>query len=51
MYFDYVSDMFEGFRMSGQEAEQTSEDIEALLRDICASTLPSEQYYDPAVYL
>ena len=37
------------FGMSGQEAEQTSEDIEALLRDICASTLPSEQYYDPAV--
>ena len=49
MYFDYVSDMFEEFGMSGQEAEQTSEDIEALLRDICASTLPSEQYYDPAV--
>ena len=48
-YFDYVCDMFEEFGMSTEEAQQTSDDIEALLRDICASTLPSEQYYDPSI--
>lgn len=49
MYFDYVSNMFQEFGMTKDEAEQTSDDIEALLRDICASTLSTEQYYDPSV--
>lgn len=49
MYFDYVSNMFQEFGMTKDEAEQTSDDIEALLRDICASTLSSEQYYDPSI--
>lgn len=49
MYFDYVSNMFQEFGMTKDEAEQTSDDIEALLRDICASTLSTEQYYDPSI--
>lgn len=49
MYFDYVSNIFQEFGMTKDEAEQTSDDIEALLRDICASTLSSEQYYDPSI--
>lgn len=49
MYFDYVSNMFQEFGMTKDEAEQTSDDIEALLRDICASTLSAEQYYDPSI--
>lgn len=35
--------------MTKDEAEQTSDDIEALLRDICASSLSAEQYYDPSI--
>lgn len=49
MYFDYVSNMFQEFGMTKDEAEQTSDDIEALLRDICASSLSAEQYYDPSI--
>lgn len=49
MYFDYMTSMLEEFGMSEEEARQTSQDIEGLLRDICASTLTTEQYYDPSV--
>lgn len=48
MYFNYVTDMFEEFGMSESEAAETSKSIETLLRDICASTLTTEQYYDPS---
>lgn len=49
MYFEYMTSMLEEFGMSDDEAKQTSKDIEGLLRDICASTLTTEQYYDPSI--
>lgn len=48
-YFDYVEDMLEEFGMSEQESETASREIEALLRDICASSMTAEQYYDPSL--
>lgn len=47
LYFDYVHDMLVEYGMTQEEAAQSTESIERLLRDICASTLRTEQLYDP----
>lgn len=49
IYYEYMNDMFCEFGMSAQEATQAVSKIDVLLRDICASTLPMEEYYNPAV--
>ena len=49
MYYDYMTDMFEEFGYSQDKAEKITAQIDVLLRDICSSTLPMEQYYDPSV--
>ena len=49
MYFDYVKAMLVEFGMSEEEAQQSADSIEVLLRDICASTLNTEQLYDPSI--
>ncbi len=49
IYYEYMNDMFCEFGMSAQEAMQAVSKIDVLLRDICASTLPMEEYYNPAV--
>lgn len=49
MYLDYVNDMLMEFGMSASEAAASTDSIEMLLRDICASTLTTEQLYDPAL--
>ena len=49
MYLDYVNDMLMEFGMSAGEAAASTDSIERLLRDICASTLTTEQLYDPAI--
>lgn len=48
MYFDYVKNMLCAFGMEESEAKQSADAIETLLRDICASTLTTEQLYDPS---
>lgn len=48
MYLDYVNNMLLEFGMKEKEAERATDSIEALLRDICASTLTTEQKYDPS---
>lgn len=49
LYLDYINDMLMEFGMSADEAAQSTDSIEELLRDICASTLTTEQMYDPAL--
>ncbi len=49
LYLDYISDMLMEFGMTADEAAQSTDSIEGLLRDICASTLTTEQHYDPAM--
>lgn len=49
MYLDYVNDMLMEFGMSASEAAASTDSIETLLRDICASSLTTEQRYDPAL--
>lgn len=49
MYLDYINDMFMEFGMSASEAAASTDSIETLLRDICASSLTTEQRYDPAL--
>lgn len=49
MYFDYVKEMFRAFGMTEEEAQHSADSVEALLRDICASTLKTEQMYDPSL--
>ena len=49
LYLDYISDMLMEFGMTADEAAQSTDSIEGLLRDICASTLSTEQLYDPAI--
>lgn len=48
MYMDYVKDMLHTYGMEEEEAKHSAASIEALLRDICSSTLTTEQYYDPS---
>lgn len=49
MYLDYINDMLMEFGMTANEAAQSTDSIEELLRKICASTLTTEQMYDPAI--
>ncbi|MCM1184671.1 MAG: M13 family metallopeptidase [Roseburia sp.] len=49
LYFDYVENMLLEFGMSAAQAAASADAIEALLRDICASTMTTEQYYDPSL--
>ena len=49
LYLEYINNMLMEFGMTADEAAQSTDSIEGLLRDICASTLATEQLYDPAV--
>jgi putative endopeptidase len=49
LYLDYINDMFMEFGMTAEEAAKSTNSVETLLRDICASTLSTEQLYDPTV--
>ncbi len=49
MYFKYINDMLLEFGMNETEASKATATIEKLLRDICASTLTTEQLYDPGI--
>lgn len=49
LYVDYINDMLMEFGMTADEAAQSTEAIEGLLRDICESTLTTEQLYDPSL--
>ena len=49
LYFKYVNDMLMEYGMSAEEAAASTQSIERLLRDICASTLRTEQLYDPNI--
>lgn len=49
LYLDYINNMLMEFGMTADEAAQSTDSIERLLRDICASTLTTEQLYDPAL--
>lgn len=46
-YLEYINDMLMEFGMTADEAAASTDSIEGLLRDICASTLTTEQMYDP----
>lgn len=47
LYLEYINDMLMEFGMTADEAAASTDSIEGLLRDICASTLTTEQMYDP----
>ena len=49
LFLEYINNMLMEFGMTADEAAQSTDSIEGLLRDICASTLATEQLYDPAV--
>ncbi len=49
LYLDYIKDMFMEFGMTANEAAVSTDSVEGLLRDICASTLTTEQLYDPSL--
>ncbi len=49
LYLEYINNMLMEFGMTASEAAQSTDSIETLLRDICASTLTTEQLYDPSV--
>lgn len=49
LYLDYINDMFMEFGMTAKEAAVSTDSVEGLLRDICASTLTTEQLYDPSL--
>lgn len=48
LYMDYVKNMLCEFGMEEKDAQQSADAIERLLREICASTLTTEQLYDPS---
>ena len=48
MYYDYMQNVFEEFGMEESEAEETTKEIDVLLRDICSATMPQEDYADPS---
>lgn len=48
MYLDYMDNMFREFGMDEDQARRSTESTQQLMRDICSSTLPLEQYYDPS---
>lgn len=49
LYLNYINDMFMEFGMTAKEAAVSTDSVEGLLRDICASTLTTEQLYDPSL--
>ena len=49
LYLDYINNMLMEFGMTADEASQSTDSIEGLLRDICASSLTTEQHYDPSL--
>jgi len=49
LYLDYVNNMLMEFGMTASEAAASTDSIESLLRDICASSLTTEQHYDPSI--
>lgn len=49
MYLAYIKNMLMEYGMSDSDAAQSTASIEKLLRDICASTLTTEQLYDPSL--
>lgn len=49
LYLDYINNMLMEFGMTADEAAQSTDSIERLLRDICESTLTTEQLYDPSL--
>lgn len=49
LYLDYINDMLMEFGMTADEAAVSTDSIEGLLRDICSSTLTTEQLYDPSL--
>lgn len=49
LYLDYIKDMLMEFGMTADEAAASTDSIEGLLRDICASTLTTDQMYDPSI--
>lgn len=49
LYLDYINNMLMEFGMTADEAATSTNSIEGLLRDICASTLTTEQRYDPSL--
>lgn len=49
LYLDYINNMLMEFGMTADEAVQSTDSIERLLRDICESTLTTEQLYDPSL--
>lgn len=49
LYLEYIRDMLREYGMMDSEAAQSASSIERLLRDICASTLTTEQLYDPSL--
>lgn len=49
IFFDYMTECFKVYGMSEQEATSAEAKVEELLRTICASTLSTQQYYDPAL--
>jgi putative endopeptidase len=49
LYLDYVKDMFMEYGMTAAEAAKSTDGVEKLLRDICASTLTTQQLYDPTL--
>lgn len=49
MYLNYIHDMLMESGMTDSQAQESTDSIEKLLRDICASTLNTEQRYDPGL--
>ncbi len=49
MYLNYIHDMLMESGMTDSQAQESTDSIEKLLRDICASTLTTEQRYDPGL--
>lgn len=47
-YLDYIKDMFCAFGMADAQAQRSADSVERLLREICASSLPAEQLFDPS---
>ena len=49
LYLDYINNMLMEFGMTADDAARSTDSIEGLLRDICESTLSTEQLYDPSI--
>lgn len=49
MYLEYIRNMLLEYGMTASQADASVKSIERLLRDICASSLTTEQMYDPSL--